>query len=218
MSWSERLSKAINDKGWSQTELARRSGVSVESIHKYTQGGVDKPRGKTIDKLASALGVDSLWLEKGIEAAVTAIAMRPVEVIGHVQAGYWTEAFEWEEEDRYLVPVPADPEFAAYTLKAAEMRGPSMNKWRPEGTVVVFTDQIETHEDPRAGSRYFVQRTNGHEYECTIKKLWQDDAGEFWLLPESDDPRFQEPLALNGDSGEEIRIVGRVTYSVARES
>ncbi|MBX3490867.1 S24 family peptidase [Parvibaculum sp.] len=45
--------------------LAQRSGVSLESIKKYAQGGVDAPRGGIPEKLAKALRVHLSWLMLG---------------------------------------------------------------------------------------------------------------------------------------------------------
>lgn len=218
----DRLTAARKKAGHSSArDAASALGVSYSTYAGHENGSRKIPR-DAAELYARRYRFSLDWLFKGTGPgpgeAAQALEMRPVQVIGHVQAGIWTEAFEWEEEERYIVPVPADPEFAGYKLYGAEMRGASMNKWRPEGTVIVFTDQIETAEDLRIGSRYVVERTNGTgEHECTVKTLWKDEDGHAWLLPESSDPRFQEPLKVDGESGETIRILGRVTYSVSRE-
>lgn len=46
--------------------LSKKSGVEYNSIAKYLQGKVSKPRGNTIQALADALGVDKLWLQEGV--------------------------------------------------------------------------------------------------------------------------------------------------------
>lgn len=220
MNWNERLQKALADKGWSNAELARRSGVSYDSVSKYLKGGVSKPRGDALELLAVALGVDSLWLEKGIDPNELGSTgdTRSIKVIGPVQAGYWTEAFEWDENDQYAVHINADIDVRSFKLYGAELRGASMDKWRPSGTVIIFADQIETGEEMRVGSRYVVERTNSSgEHECTVKTFWLDEDGEPWLLPESTDPRFQEPININGLDGDTIRIMGRVVYTVSKE-
>lgn len=220
MNWNERLRSAISEKGWSNAELARRSGVSYDSVSKYVKGGVSQPRGDTFEVLARALDVDPLWLEKGIEphGVGRSSDTRSVTVIGPVQAGYWTEAFEWEDSDQYDVHINADDDIRPFKLYGAELRGASMDKWRPAGTIIIFTDQIDTGEELRAGSRYVVERRNSAgEHECTVKTFWLDEDGEPWLLPESNDPRFQEPIKINGLDGDTIRIMGRVVYTVSKE-
>lgn len=64
--WSDRLSQAIEDRGWSVRELSARSGVPYHSVAKYLQHKVDQPRGDTVRKLASALDIDPLWLKDGV--------------------------------------------------------------------------------------------------------------------------------------------------------
>lgn len=93
-----------------------------------------------------------------------------------------------------------------------------MNKRYPDGTVLVFTDALERPEDLIAGKRYIVERERADGLrEATVKKLWQDEYGAMWLLPESDDPRFQEAIPINGEDGDMVRILGRVRFSVTRE-
>ncbi len=53
--------------GWNKAELAKRSGVSYDSINKYLRGDTDNPRGNVIDKLADAIGKSRIWLRDGVE-------------------------------------------------------------------------------------------------------------------------------------------------------
>ena len=82
--WSKRLNDRRKHLGWSQAELARRSQVSEDSVRKYCQGGVDQPRGSTIDALADALGVDRLWLRDGVS---------PDDAPKNEQERVWLEMF-----------------------------------------------------------------------------------------------------------------------------
>lgn len=145
-------------------------------------------------------------------------ATRHVSVRSHVQAGSWGDNPQWEDSEWYDVAIPKDDDLAPYALHAAEARGPSMNKRYPEGTVLVFTDNIETMEQIAPGKRYIVERERADGLrEATVKLLVLEDDGTYWLWPESTDPNHQTPIHLNGDDGDTIRIVGQVRYSVVRE-
>lgn len=145
--------------------------------------------------------------------------VRMVQVKAHVQAGDWTERDHWADSEFYDVAVPTDPHLDGFTLYAAETRGPSMNKRYPEGSVLIFTDIIETGEEIEPGRRYVVERQRADGLcEVTVKTLWLDDEGHPWLVPESEDPRHQQPIGINGNNEEEtIRIMGRVRYAVLKE-
>ena len=146
--------------------------------------------------------------------------LRTVTVAAPVQAGYWAETWEWSDDEKYDVAVPADPVLDGFRLYGAETRGPSMNRRYPERTVLVFADVRETEESPQPGKRYVVERRRADGLvEHTVKLLHQDEAGKFWLVPESTDPLYQEPISVEDGArnGDEVRIIGRVHYSVMRE-
>ena len=56
------------ERGWSQEELARRSGFSAFTISKIERGATKEPGAYTLDKIASALGVTSSRLIRGTDA------------------------------------------------------------------------------------------------------------------------------------------------------
>lgn len=63
--WSKRLDDRRRQLGWTQRELAKRSGLDEALIRKYHQGLVDKPRGDIMATLARVVGVSQIWLEHG---------------------------------------------------------------------------------------------------------------------------------------------------------
>jgi transcriptional regulator with XRE-family HTH domain len=206
-----RIKDILAKKGMTQSDLADGLGMHPVNLNRIINGKIDTNTSR-LEEIADYLGVSvpALFEAPG--------ESRTVRVKGYVQAGYWAETWELPTDEQYDVPVPADESLARYTLYAAEIRGPSMNRKWDEGTTVVFTDAIETHEEIEIGKRYIVERERADGLrEATVKKLWRDDAGKIWLLPESDDPRFQQPIALDGDEDDTIRIVGRVRYAVSRE-
>jgi repressor LexA len=80
--WSKRLWRALEWKGWSQRELAKRANIDEQKVYKYLQGKVEQPRGDTMLRLADALGVTESWLRFESGSAVVRIP-----VVGRVAAG-----------------------------------------------------------------------------------------------------------------------------------
>lgn len=145
---------------------------------------------------------------------------RRIEVAAPVQAGAWSESWEWDDGDRYAVMIPDYPEYRQFRLFAAEARGTSMNRRYQEGTVLVFVDVNETGESPIPGKRYIVERKKASgEAEHTVKLLHADADGQLWLMPESDDPRFQGAISFEEgtEGGDVVAIIGRVIAAVTRE-
>ncbi|WP_340067303.1 helix-turn-helix transcriptional regulator [Ascidiimonas aurantiaca] len=64
MSFGERLKKARQDKGLSQSELGKMVDVHYTQIGRYESKGV-KPSGEVLSKIASTLGVTSDYLMSG---------------------------------------------------------------------------------------------------------------------------------------------------------
>lgn len=206
-----RIRELRESLGLSQEQLGQKLGVHWQTVHRAETGKSALSIRKT-EAYAQALGVGPDDLLSRASSA------RSVTVTGFVQAGEWAETWEWDEEQRYEIAIPDDPELRPFNLFAAEARGPSMNKRYPEGTVLVFTNVIETEEQVRPGKRYIVERERSDGLrEATVKLFWIDEAGKPWLLPESDDPRFQQPIALDAQDGDTVRIVGQVRFAVSRE-
>ncbi|WP_245492213.1 LexA family transcriptional regulator [Mesorhizobium sp. M4A.F.Ca.ET.020.02.1.1] len=207
------IAKIRDAKGLSQSELADRLGMHVTNLNKIERGK-SSPAMARYEQIAAELGVSVAQLF----AESPDLGTRSVTVKGFVQAGHWAETWEWGDDDQYQVPIEDDPALRPFMLHAAETRGPSMNKRYPERTVLVFTDIIETGAALELGKRYIVERERADGMrEATVKTLWRDDAGKIWLLPESDDPRFQQPIPIEGNEDDTVRVIGRVVGSWSRE-
>ncbi len=205
----------------SVTSAAESLGVPYPTYaaHENASRGIETDAAR---HYARRYNVSLDWLLTGKTAgAPTEVkGVRPVTVAAHIQAGVWTESWEWSPDEQYTVYVPDDAEYHGYTLYAAETKGPSMNKRYPERTVLVFTNVTETGESPVPGKRYIVERRRADgEAEHTVKLLHKDGEGKFWLLPESDDPRYQAPISIEEGTGDNdiVSILGRVCYAVSRE-
>lgn len=216
--WKTRLAKALKDAGLNMLTASRAAGKSDT----YVRDILRRDKQPTIESfiaLARVVGKPVSYLI-GEEADSPANGFRPVTVAAHIQAGAWTEVWEWDESDQYQVYVPDDPYLRPFTLYGAETRGPSMNRRYQERTVLIFTSVEETHEEPIPGKRYIVERRReSGEVEHTVKLLHRDDDGKFWLVPESDDPRFQAAISVEDGTGDGdvVAIIGRVRFAVSRE-
>jgi SOS-response transcriptional repressor LexA len=66
------------------------------------------------------------------------------------------------------------------------------------------------------GARYIIRRASvDGTYETTVKTYRVSPEGGAWLVPESDHPAYQTPIAWN--ESDEVRILGRVIQSVRNE-
>jgi len=204
------IARIRKEKGMSQSDLGELMGYTWQTVLNHEQG-----RGlttKKIDEYARKLGVAPY------EILAATDETRMVRVAGLVQAGAWAESVQFDDDEVYEVAIPNDRAFKHFRLEGREVRGPSMNKRYPERTVVVITDLVETGEDIQVGKRYVVERERADGLrEATVKLLWRDANGRRWLVPESDDPTYQEAIPFDGGEGDTIRIVGRVRYAVSRE-
>lgn len=206
-----RLKQIRESRGMTQQQVADALGIHLTNYNKLENGGTDLTVSR-MEALSKILHCDV------IDFISNPGKIRTVQVRQNVEAGYWADSNEWPESEWYEVAVPDDPAYRMFNLYGAETRGPSMNKRYPEKSALIYTDLIETGESIEVGKRYIVEieRPDGLR-EATVKTLWQDEIGKYWLLPESSDPRHQTPIDVEGHDGDIIRIVGRVRYSVQRE-
>lgn len=220
---AQRLQIARKAAGFSDAaEAAKAMGVPYPTYaaHENAWRGF---RPAAASKYARRFHVSLDWLLEGRGDGPSAKSKsrgvaRNVRVIGNVQAGAWAETWELPLDEQQEVTVTDRAGLTGHRLYAAEIRGPSMNRKWEEGTIVVFTKASETGEDIQVGKRYIVERERSDGMrEATVKKVWRDETGKFWLVPESDDPRYQEPIPIGGSEGETVQIVGRVRYAVSVE-
>jgi len=59
---ANRLAEARRERGWTQSELARQSGVGRAHITRIEGGHLPGVTADTVRKLAQALGITSDWL------------------------------------------------------------------------------------------------------------------------------------------------------------
>ncbi len=138
--------------------------------------------------------------------------VRWVPILGEVQAGLWSEALEMEPET--VVPVSIDG-YEGASLFALRVKGPSMDKFYSDGSMVIVCPAIEC--GIREGDHVVVRRHRNGMVETTLKEVVKEKEG-IALWPRSSDPHFQEPIRIKSvedtDEGPEIIAVVIAGYTI----
>lgn len=232
--WLAKRLDELAPGGKSRTGLARALGIPPSRISEILNGS-RKVKASEVRPIATYLE----WPEATVLAyAVGATPMRPARrgsknkgislraasVVGAVQAGQWAEALEWPPSERYEVIVPGDPAFAGLPVTALEVRGPSMNRIYPAGTVLICVGAVYLSGYAfGTGDRVIVQRRDRTGLlEATVKEYVLDEGNHAWLWPRSDDPNFQQPWRVPDgdpeDDSEDLQITALVIGSYRPES
>lgn len=218
---SERLRWAREQRQMSIADVSRTTKISDRTIQSHESGWRTK-RGistKYSGTYARIYGVSENWLLTGNGEPFGPKAAPDIRVTvkGALQAGVWTESFEWPPVDQFDVWVSARPDLAREVLYGGQVRGPSMNKIYPDHSIVVLRRGIDGPNDLIPNKRYHVerQRPDG-TVESTLKTVRRGADGRIWLWPESDDPEFQTPIEVSDRDGH-ISFVGRVVMAITHE-
>lgn len=167
MDWKQRLNEKFADTGWSKAELGRRAGVSYDNVIKYLAGAVEQPRGDTLAKLARALSVDPLWLEKGIDP--TGEIVSTVPLMGYVGAGGEIDP-EFEQVppdglDQIEVPFALPGDMIALQVKGVSM----LPRYDPDDVLIVWREQRRALHT-FYGEEAAVRTTEGRRFLKVIQK------------------------------------------------
>ncbi|NWC92654.1 MULTISPECIES: LexA family transcriptional regulator [unclassified Pseudomonas] len=65
MSIGERIGAEMAARGWSEGEMARRTGLKQPTVHRIVAGESKSPKRENIEKIAKALRLPSKWLWDG---------------------------------------------------------------------------------------------------------------------------------------------------------
>jgi transcriptional regulator with XRE-family HTH domain len=105
MDFAKRLQDALNDKGWTQSELARRmapllkeSRIGRDNISKYVRGKV-LPLPRALEAMAKVLGVESKDLLPTRATSTVSEELSPLDVRDIGGGRVWlqvNQAVDWE--------------------------------------------------------------------------------------------------------------------------
>lgn len=164
-----------------------------------------------------ALAPDSIT---DLEAASTpARAAQALEIKGQVAAGLWMEAGLFETDATKRATLSGDLRYPPESQYLLEINGESLNRIARNGDFILCLDFMEAGIEIKSGDLVVVERSRdgGHTIERTAKRILRHN-GQIELHPESDDPRFQEPVVYNEHDEEatEVRIIAKI-LSVIRQ-
>lgn len=195
------LLRRIADKGTNPKRLALDVGLNENAVRDIVVGKSKNPGVFTLSKIAAGLGCSVIDLLGG-EASATppppgAISLEPVMVLAAVQAGLWRDAVEWPVEDQFAISVPVDERYPGARRFGLEVRGASMDRLYPVGTILICVPFIDIGTVPDTGDHVVcVRRNHDGLVEATVKEFVVDERDRVWLWPRSNQPEFQQPLQL----------------------
>ena len=214
MSQKNFVRKIRNSQNKTLAQLAELSGYSEAYLSRIESGGRNLSA-NTMKAIAEALQVPVSDLISSTPS------FKSIGVVGAVEAGVLRESTEWPESEHYSISIPIPDTYDMAKPFALEVRGPSMNKRYPAGSILICANLYNLNEDPISGKRYIVEKINPDgTRETTVKRIEFDDETEVWLWPESTDPNHQTPEKVNGHDapeGFEIRILARVLKVIIDE-
>jgi len=132
----------------------------------------------------------------------------PMPLLGEVQAGVWKEVDDISLTNSRSLPIIPLFEWGRKDQYALIVRGESMNKVARDGDYVICLDLMDSGATPAAGDLVVVERTRDDESirEVTVKRLEEEFDGTPVLMPESTDPRYQQPLPYTESEGSTVTI------------
>ncbi|AQQ02442.1 hypothetical protein B0E33_01570 [Roseibium algicola] len=215
----DRLKAARERAGYdSPTEASRvLRTINVNTIISNENG--NRPISKKMAQVyAEAFGVSAGWLlygDSGEPEQEPKPTRRPaLQIIGEVAAGHWLESdlFEHEKTENSNL-AGGDARYLPSMQYLMRVNGESLNKIARHGDLILCLDYAQAGIELKSGDLVVAERSRdgGLTFERTAKRIVRHN-GEIELRPESDDPRFQEPVIYNehGEEATEVRVVAKV--------
>lgn len=200
-------------KGWTQTELARKLGVTRNAVSLW-ENGQNEPTLPKVRKIIRLFGVSGLGgvNQEGPTALLPDVTGDLMPVDGYAAASTWQETDQLGQEPKKWLPISSDPAAGRRKQYAVEILGNSMDKVIKDGEYAICVEAFG--QAPRDGDLVLVRRMKGGLVERTIKRFRETTTGGT-LLPESTDSRH-EPIPIEGDDATTIEIEAYVIGSYKR--
>lgn len=207
-----RIKEIRLQKNMTTNDVAERAGTTFQQVSRLERGERSLDT-EWMEKISRALSVKPIellpkeWQPQGIKT---------INVVGHVQAGLWQEAAQWDSGDFYQIAAPYYEEYEKKHLYGLEVKGESMNKVFPNGTCVICVPIDEWDSTIENGKYVIVERRNpkNSQIEATVKEFIKNESGVY-LVPQSTDPSFSS-IKVDETTGDSA-ITGVVIGSFRKE-
>lgn len=220
------LREALKHSDMSKAELARR--LSVRLQRSFDRSIVQKMAAGTrkvaADEMLAIAEITGFRTNSAAETTIAGFGKNgddvlekhqvwTVMIIGEVAAGVWHEAAaDAFEPESYTVPV--DPRFRKEDQFLLRVRGSSINRRAPSGSLVrcvraYAISELYSGREPRDGDWVICQRTRNGFAESTVKQC-RMTGGKLLLYPDSTDPAHQDPIEIGDFEYDSVEIIAYV--------
>lgn len=206
--------RAVDDlRQWLRDNL-KRTGISQAALSRMLPGAPQSAINKILRGIREISADELIALEnifaqqaprQGLASAKPISEVKLIRLLGEVAGGVWREMDSIDFDETFL-NYPLDPRWPEGSVYALRVRGNSINRQAKDGEIAVVLNLDAAPRDFKDGDWVVVERLRRDVIECTIK-LVRGRPGDWLLFPDSDDPRFQEPLKLDDGDGEDVIAV-----------
>ena len=212
--FARNISALLDRESMSQTELAKRIGVSITTVNGWIRRGV-QPFPASVESIRSAFGLsndDLLSESAGLYAQLHGLVGKPsgaiaakeprkayAPLLGRIHAGDAVEPDVLDDE----IPIPWDVWDRHRSGYFLQVEGTCMNRVYPDGCYVF----IDPDREPSSGSIAAVS-IDGADY--IMRRLYVG-ANTCILSPESFDPEWRD-IVITAGSGHEVDMAGTVVW------
>lgn len=200
-----RIAEALQESGYSQTDLAVACGVRPASVNGWISGQTKSLKSSSANRAATFLGVNPLWLieGKGPKRANPRAAQESVTHQGVIRIS--EEDDDQEDADRvpvfFTVKWMRKRGLSPDKLLTARVVGDSMAPSLLEGDTVIINVDDKT---PQEGDVFAVSIHN----DPVVMKRFRRESGFWWLYSDWPMQVQYPPKKLDDD----VKVVGRVVF------
>lgn len=191
----DRLKRFRKHRGWNQTDLANRLGISQSNMSRLESDKQDLS-GFLLRKIVE---MDEEWFgDLTGTSPKLPFGTVMVPVVCHVAAGVWRSVDEPQAEVPQIPVYGLEGKFR--NPQAVIVDGESMNRVFRPGTILITVspdEYLNAGYNIDSGLYVIAQKLNqSGDYETTVKQLEIRPDRSHWLWPRSNHPEHQQPIIV----------------------